>query len=306
MDNILRFIDFDFKHRWQSILRDVVTLSVFGLTLLWVVEYIKTLISIPEFITYSPEPIRVAAFFLWLLLGFGLWKLGWQKYQEHKSLIKDKTYTFKHSHWPSSWIFNGKTETTARIDELYVKSSRAGCLLKTHVWKDFRMTFELKFMEHLMKYVGIVFRAEDLENYLMLELFREDGGSSEGKPQWKSGIKPHIRYKGGWEMVYREIYNELDFTDFTQVILEVKDDTVNLFYKGEPKFIWILPTHVDVNHIETGSRKQDEEEGKGEKIGKDVARNVQEIPFRLAYGRVGFRAHPGQGAIIKDLKVEPL
>lgn len=305
MDSILRFIDFDFKHRWQFIFWDIVTLSVFGVILLSIGEVIRTWELIPKFITWSPEPIRVATFFLWLLLFFGLWKLWLEKYQNDRLIIKDETYHFKSSHWPSKWIFNGKTETTAEVDELYVQSSRAGCLLKTHVWKDFRMTFELKFVKHLMKYIGIVFRAEDLENYLMLEVFREDGGSSDGKPIWKSGIKPHIRYKGGWEMIYREIYNDLDFSDFTQVILEVKDDTVRLFYKGEPKFTWIVPTHVDVNHIEAGVRQKDEEK-KEELIAKEIARNVQEIPFRVAYGKVGFRAHPGQGAIIRNLKIEPL
>ena len=308
MDNIFRFIDFDFKHKWQSIFWNIVILSVLGATLLGVGEIVRSWESIPKFITESPEAIRVATFFLWLILSFGLVKLGWEKYQDERLLVKNEAYNFKSSHWPSKWIFNGKTEITTGIDELFVKSSRAGCLLRTHMWKDFKMTFEMKFVDNLMKNVAIVFRAEDLDNYLMLEIFREDRGSSDGKAIWKSGIKPHVRFKGGWEIVYPENYNDLDFSDFTQIVIEVKGDVVKLFYRQKPKFTWVLPTHVDVNHIEAGFKEnKDGGDDKDMKIiGRETIGFVQEIPFRCNYGMVGFRAHPGQGAIIRGLTVEPL
>lgn len=303
MDNIFRFIDFDFKHRWAPILGEIILLSVLGIILLQIGEFFRTSMSI-FFIIHSPEAIRIAFFFLWIMFLFGLLKVVFKRYQDSR-LIKDGTYNFKCSHWPNKWIFNGKTETTTQIDELFVQSSRAGCLLKTHVWRNCRMTFEMKFVEHLEKNIGIVFRAEDLDNYLMLEVFRKDGGSSDGKRFWKSGIKPHIRYKGGWEIFGQETHYEHDFSDFVQIVLEARDDVVKLFYDRKQIFTWILPTHVDVNHIEAGF-KQEERTGKVDLIGKDIARSVQELPFRLAYGMVGFRAHPGQAAIIRDLKVESL
>lgn len=302
MDNIARFIDFDFKYKWRSILGNVVILSLFSLTLLAIGELIRSWKFTPRFVAESPEPIRVANFFLWLILLWGLWRLCWEKI-DNKRLLKDEKYVFKHTDWPDKWIFNGKTETTSIIDELYVKSSRAGCLLKTHIWRNFRMTFEMKFEKGLENYVGIVFRADNLDNYFMLEVFKENGGSSNGETNWKPGIKPHIRYKGGWEIIYREIHREFDFSDFEEVVLEVKDDTVSFFYKQQPIFKWVLPTHVDVNHIEAGFKQSEDQKGIP---GKEVAGNVREIPFRLNYGMVGFRAHPSQGAIIRDLKVEPL
>lgn len=308
MDNIFRFIDFDFRHKWQSILWDVIILSFLGVALLGAGEIIRSWEQTPKFIIDSPETIRIAAFFLWLIFSFGLVKLGLEKYQNEKQLVKDEEYNFKSSDWPSKWIFNGKTETTTELDELFVKSSRAGCLLKTHIWRNFRITFEMKFVDSLMKNIGIAFRAEDLDNYLMLEIFREYRGSSDGKHMWKSGIKPHVRYKGGWEIVYPEANDEFDFSDFTQVAIEAEGDTVKLFHRRTLMFTWVLPTHVDVNHIEAGFKENKDSNDDKEKkvIGKDTVGFVREMPFRYKYGMIGFRAHPGQGAIIRGLTVEPL
>lgn len=300
MDNIFRFIDFDFKHRWQSIFWNVVTLSVLGMILLRIGEVIRTWEPNLKFIIESPEPIRVAAFFLWLLLSFGILKLSWKNYQDDKLLIKDEVYNFKSSHWPSKWIFNGKTGITAKVDELFVNSSRAGCLLKTHIWKNFRMTFEMKFEDNYEKHLGIVFRAEDLDNYIMLEIF-EQSPHKDGN----SGLAPHIRYRGAWEIVHYEKRDNFNFPNFRKIVLEAKDDNVNLFYEDELAFTWTIPTHVDVNHIEAGI-KQKENDKQIETLGKEVAKGVEEIPFRLAYGMVGFRAHPRQGANIRKLKVETL
>lgn len=307
MDNIARFIDFDFKNKWRSVIGDVLILLVLGVGLLYLGELLRTWNFIPEFITKSPETIRIATFFLLLILLFGLLKLFWEEIKSRR-LLRDSKYKFKHNDWPNKWIFNGKTETLSGVDELFVKSSRAGCLLKTHLWKNFRMTFEMKFDADLQQYIGIVFRADDLDNYFMLEIFRDYLGSSNGKHSWKSGIKPHVRYKGGWELIYREIYSQFDFSDFELVMLEVKEEIVTLFFKLQPIFKWILPSHVDVNHFEAGS-KQDINNDKKERvdiIGKGIAKNVHEIPFRLIYGMVGFRAHPAQGAIIRGLEVVPL
>ncbi len=312
MDNITQFIDFDFKHKWRSVVGDVFTLLILGVALLYLGEVIRTRILFnpffnDKFIVESPDAIKITAFFLLLVLLFGLVKLA-REGVKNRRLLKDSKYEFKHGDWPNKWVFNGKTEILSGIDQLYVKSSRAGCLLKTHLWKNFRMTFEMKFEPSLMQYRGIVFRADDLDNYFMLEIFRDHLGSSDDKQIWESGIKPHVRYKGGWEIIWPEKYNQLDFSDFEQVALEALEDTVTLFYKQQPLFKWVLPTYVDVNHVEAGFKSvmKDDTKEKVDIIGKNVTRVVQEIPFRLNYGMVGFRAHPGQGAIIRDLKVEPL
>jgi hypothetical protein len=231
------------------------------------------------------------------------------------NLRKNKTYIFSSNDWPNKWVFNGKSEL---IDKtyLFIKSSRAGSVLKNYYWKNFRMSFEMKFHPdnfRNQKLIGIIFRATDLDNYFMIEIGEDavrykklnDQGDESGDYILVSSIKPHVRYKGGWEiMSIEEILPKFDFTTFKKVVLQVKDNEVCLFYKGDPVFYWVLPTHVDVNHIESGV-KEEIEEKKNITI-KTFAEHVQDIPFRLNYGLVGFRAYVKHGAIIRGLKIEPL
>lgn len=67
-----------------------------------------------------------------------------------------------------------------------------------------------------------------------------------------------------------------------------------------------MPTHVDVFYRESGVQISDENQEKENDKGKKVAEHVQEIPFRNELGMIGFRAYPGQGAIIRGLKIKSL
>jgi len=291
--DISRFLNF--RSKWQLI-KDVILWTLCSLILLYVCNQLGKCFTIPFYIIHAPEPIRIALFFLLLVLLFLLLKdlFRWV-YIFGK---KNKIYVFNSKDWPNKWIFNGKTEL---IDKtyLFIKSSRAGCLLKDYYWKDFRMSFEMKFKTdnfRPQKAIGLIFRAEDLDNYFMIEIGQEFYDS-------KSGLKAHVRYKGGWELTSIE-ENIFNFSDFTKVSLEVKDDTARVFLKDDPIFEWTLPTHVDVNHIESGV-KDEGEETKNITV-RAFAGHVQEIPFRLKFGLVGFRAYMKHGAIIRGLKIEPL
>ncbi|MBI3385569.1 hypothetical protein HY031_00625 [Candidatus Gottesmanbacteria bacterium] len=78
--------------------------------------------------------------------------------------------------------------------------STSGCLLKDYLWRDFEMNFDMKYLldekrdtkEYSMRYLGIIFGAENLDSYYMLELIVEAG---------KLYLKPHVRYQGNWEIV---------------------------------------------------------------------------------------------------------
>lgn len=287
--DISNFINF--RNKWLHLVFDVFLLSALSVGLLYIGELIKNQINAP-FIIQSPENIRVLVFLLYLILFFiacktiGRWILNLRN--------RNRIYKFRSQDWPSNWVFTGRPNSTDS-SELVVQSTRAGCLLKNYFWKDFRMTFEMKFMtEH--KTIGIVFRAEDLDNYFMLQL------SDKHKC-----IKPHVRYQGGWDVfqpVETDIFGD---TGYLNVSLEVKNNTVYLEVKNHLEFTWVLPTHVDVNYRESGveikeSGTINEDINKGIKI----AGHVQDIPFRLGYGKIGFRASPGEGAIIRGLKIKPL
>jgi len=305
--DISRFLNLKNTKRFAL---DVFIWSACGSFLLWIGSILeKNLSSSFDFITHSPETIRIATFFLFLILLF-------ISVKEVLKFIRvwfcrNKDYIFTSKDWPNKWVFNGKTELT-KEGYLFVKSSRAGCLLKNYYWKDFKMSFDMRFcnkddkkIQNYQKRVGLVFRAEDLDNYFMIEIGEDVENSM------KLSVKPHIRYMGGWEwMSVEEIENteSFDFTNFIKVSLVLKGDTGYLFYNETPVFKWVLPSHVDMNHVESGVRhNQEQKEDDNENMpGKSFAGHVQSIPFRLKHGLVGFRAYMKHGAIIRNLEIKPL
>jgi len=245
--------------------------------------------------------------FLWIKVH---WWVFWNR---------NRAYIFNDKDWSTKWISNGKTEIS---DEgyLFVKSSRAGCLLKDNYWKDFKMSFEAKFKSDDkfgdQKRFGLIFRAEDLDNYFMIEigeneekyteLTEENGQEKETKKRIPSTIKPHVRYGGIWEIMSAieiKTGEPFNFSDFVEVSLEVKGDMARFFYQGTPIFKWLLPTYVDVNHAESGVEKKEEKVI----LASAFTGHVQRIPFRLGYGLVGLRSHWNHAGIyIRNLKVKPL
>lgn len=303
----------DFRHRHQLVL-DLIVWIFWSWTLLFTGDVIKARFSSTlPYVINSPEPIRITIFFLFLVVLIILTKDFFQFILV--SIRKNKTYIFSINDWPDKWIFNGKTELINNT-YLFVKSSRAGSVLKDYFWKNFRMSFEMKFLPdnfRNQKLIGIIFRAKDLDNYFMIEIGEDavgyktldSNGIESGNPILVSSIKPHVRYKGGWEiMSIEEIVPKFDFSTFKNVVFEVKGSEARLFYNGDLVFYWVLPTHVDVNHIEAGV-KEEIEERKNITI-KAFAEHVQDIPFRLNYGLVGFRGHVKHGAIIRNLRIDPI
>lgn len=204
------------------------------------------------------------------------------------------TYKFTSDSWYKDWIFNGKTRLLeAEGSILQVNSSRAGCLLDRYLWKNFEMKFNMRFIE--TKKIGIVFRAEDLENYFMLQLRKEAGSIN---------IVPYVRYSGMWEGMNKDKLGIDNNSEWLKVKLQVKDNKALLSVDGVGIYTWNLPTHVDINHIEFGIRKN---QNSNPSSGEDFAAKVTylpRIPFRDAFGRVGFRAHLDEGAEIKNLEVK--
>ena len=306
---ISRFLDFNNK---RQLTIDAVIWLICGLTLLKVGNSIENKFSTEfPYITNSPEPIRIATFFLLLILLFilskDLWR--WIKINWWVFWNRNRAYIFNDKDWSTKWISNGKTEIS---DEgyLFVKSSRAGCLLKGNYWKDFKMSFEAKFKSDdkfgNQKRFGLIFRAEDLDNYFMIEIGENAEEEESNKGKIPSSIKPHVKYRGIWEMMSAieiKTGEPFNFTDFVEVSLEVKEDTARFFYKGTPIFKWVLPICVDANHAESGVEKKEEKVI----LAGAFTGHVQKISFRLGYGLVGLRSHWNHAGIyIRNLRIEPL
>jgi len=272
-----------------------ITLVFFGVSPL----ICHNIIHCPNINFYIPDAIINFIFFLDIVffLMIAVRIVDWIK---ELARYGRKEYVFDPKSWPNGWIFNGRPEVSG--DELCVQRTRAGLLLEEKLWKNFIMSFEMKFdkKKYPREHVGIVFRARDLDNYYMLELRGEGNG----------GIAPHIRYKSGWEMTEEVRMNEVnkfDFSDFKKVQLRVVEDIATLFYEDTEVFRWILPTHSDVNHYEAGVKDSNEHKKEDAVLlTKNLFGNhVQKIPFRTSYGMVGFRAHyQNQGAIIRKFQIE--
>lgn len=291
--DLSRFINFRSR---SSLVVTTVLLTIIGLLLFWLGNSVYNLSSSRfDFIQYIPEAIIGIFFLLYLVVIYlvivELFRIGWNWFIG----LRNSKYTFSNRDWPEKWLFSGNPEASGS-SELLIKWTRAGCLLKDYSWKNFRMACELKFLDGFDQTIGFVFRAENLDNYFMIELSSKH-----------NNIKPHVRYKGGWDILepFPKNYN---YKDYFSVVLEVKDDTALLFIDKHLEYTWILPTHVDVFYRESGvqASSDDQDQKKDEDRGRKVAEHVQEIPFRSESGKIGFRAHPGQGAIIRGLKIKSL
>jgi len=210
---------------------------------------------------------------------------------------RGRSYIFTAESWYKDWIYNGKTRIfEGNSSFLRVNSSRAGCLLDRYIWKNFEMKFDMRFLERGI--IGIVFRAEDLDNYFMLQLRREETSIK---------IVPHVRYLGMWEQMSQDILGaKKNNSGWLEVTLKAKDNTVIFNVSGIGTYTWNLPTHVDINHIESGNRKNQNSNSNADEKFVVKATDLPKIPFKDTFGRIGFRAHLDEGADIKNLTIKKI
>ena len=157
------------------------------------------------------------------------------------------------------------------------------------------MNFEMSFLDDYEKYIGIIFRARDLENYFMLEIVQNPAPSLN-----KLVIKPHVRFLGMWEgMSWDEVGSDFG-PKWRKVSLTALNAKVTLRIEGMREYVWYLPTHVDINHIESGVKETQNVSASVEDFAAKVT-DLPKIDFRDSFGMIGFRAHLNQGAEIKGL-----
>lgn len=181
--DISKFINFKSKSLLASA---AILLPIIGLFLQWIGNFIYTLFSPRfQFIKNIPETIISVFFLFYLIVIYLIFIKLFRLSIDWYAGLKNRRYTFRNRDWPEKWLFSGNPEGIGS-SELFIKWTRAGCLLKDYSWKDFKMSCEVKFLDDFDKTVGLVFRAENLDNYFMIELSSKH-----------NNIKPHIRYRGG-------------------------------------------------------------------------------------------------------------
>lgn len=266
-----------------------------------------------EYLTYDLNILIIIGWILFWLTLFLLVEFlvssSIKIWQFLNKFIKQE-YRLSHENWPKGWILQGGIslekyqERKTSKSQLAIALSNSGCLLRGGFWcfptrwKNFNMDFDLIFPSEESRAMGIIFRAEDLENYYMLQIraWKEEGH--------EILIKPHVRLYGNWEVIdlkKEDLLNHIKFDSTTRTLhvrIEIKDLFASIFIKKLNTnesliYKWSIPSNTEPNLIQ---HEKDEIK----------AGLVPTIPFRNSYGMIGFRAYPGEKAIIRNLKVRSI
>lgn len=218
------------------------------------------------------------------------------------------------------WLFQGNVQPIN--GGLLVSNANSGCLIKSKfnlgkpvikgAWKDFQANIELEFPPQsnpinppgphnpnfppdkqfvFEDYLGIIFRAQSFDDYLMLEITRI------GK---FLVVRPHIRLGGNWDAPILNIdTNSLPLLS-SKILLNliVKNNTITVSL-GESSMRWLLPTHIETN-LKQHSESDNSFPKKNEHRSKDL---ISETYFRNRSGMFGFRCYGNQIALIKSLNI---
>lgn len=139
----------------------------------------------------------------------------------------------------------------------------------------------------LRQILGIIMRAQSLDNYYMLEVWKIDK---------EIVLKPHIRISGEWRA---PIFNspithvlKHDQSEIT-IALKVKNRIASIYINGaKDPLIWVLPSDYEIT---SEKQKGDVKDG-----------IVRGVPFKNRAGMIGFRNYGNEIAVVKSLSIEPL
>lgn len=212
-------------------------------------------------------------------------------------------------------IFQGNISVENDV-VLRVTNADRGVLFKNIWWKDFKTTFKFNFEGFKSSiedwgqgeiytnnnYFGFLFRAQDLDNYFMVQIgtkrILEQKTSKNKQQNFKEHllIRPHIRFDGNWEGLNEvsaqvKTFDENAFNSL-QCIVRGIVVTVDL-NNGEFIYTWNLPTN-----FRAGEEKKEEM--------FSFFGDSSKIIFREEFGMVGFRAYGDERVLIKNIKVYQL
>lgn len=166
-------------------------------------------------------------------------------------------------------------------------------------------------------YLGFIFRARDFDNYFMLsigvkifvtQVKKVSSENLNGKEYLF--ITPHVKVGGAWDVFTENkwsIPGNFNVAGDNKLIIQAEGNTLKLWIeqpnekkdgenqkkkkeKGEPFFIWYLPTHYLINW---GKEKKEDSPGDSSKI-----------PFRNSIGRIGFRAYGDEKFLVRNLTIK--
>jgi len=188
-----------------------------------------------------------------------------------------------------NWFGSGKFEFDKTNKAYLIADTDAGFIFsKCLLWKDYSLRGNFKILN---KHLGVILRATDLSNYIMLQIT-------------KSSIRPHVRANGGW------IPFEIDVTGLT-FEKEIKDGKwyeFEFIVKGELVEIRIFNADgmlINKSWKITNGRVsvpvyENEDEG------RKSPTHFLDIIVSYDYGAIGFRNGHGERALVKDLLIKSI
>jgi len=144
--------------------------------------------------------------------------------------------------------------------------------------------------EEFRQVLGIVFGAQNLEDYFMIEVWKVDNILS---------VRPHVRISGNWDA---PVYNSPQTINLNgnQIIvnLENKDNVVYVSVGSTKIMEYVLPKKFEANLVQ-----HQKPSGEKEDLNKGA---VDKIYFRNKVGMFGFRNYGNELAVVKKLCIKPL
>ena len=224
----------------------------------------------------------------------------------------------------SDLIYQGWLEIK-KDNEIYLTNSNSGLLFKKPWFKNFKASFKFKFdglettivrgiydgklidKMHKFNYLGLLFRAQSLEDYFMfsigilvniddynvkLKKFKNENVLLKNT-KFDVVITPHIKLNGKWERLGgRSIGSSINITKFTDVDCVISENTATLEIGGK-SFCWNLPTNFDGAIAPKEEIKTDEL----------ASTKSTKIPFQTQRGMVGFRSYHAEHSILEDIVI---
>ena len=290
----LQIRNFDFR---KYLLDLLVLLAIFVLLALQFYWYKKEI----NLWFDSHLPFRIETYFMtaWFLLFLFLNKFI-------KSLISNtfsiKEYRLDQTNNEKCWEHQGYFEIaqSRNLKSLVVIDNNCGCLLnggviRKYLWKNFKAKFKIEFPgDGYKEKIGIIFRAQDLENYIMLQIHPEDKINST-----IFYLFPHIRFNGNLDIIQSRALGDVNVIgkrpkDTFQVLINVENNKVNLSIDNQKFNQWLIPEFVDPRFKQYQDLKQ-----------ADTA-NVPRLFFGNIAGKFGFRNYSDEKALVSELEIRSI
>lgn len=203
--------------------------------------------------------------------------------------LKEKDFyfiSFQSRNHKKYWMGKGDFDYSQSEKSFFITHSSEGLIFsKCLNWSNYQVTFKFKIIN---KCIGIVLRAVNLSNYVMLQCNPE-------------GINPHVKINALWFIQrYSDKDVKLDFSKplsrdkWYKCVFACENRIIKIIILENKKIIfnreWIIPD------VKTFTFKEREDGDEKQMV----------LPVNLDYGTVGFRNYGSEKALIKDFLIEKI